>query len=575
MCCSCIAGVASFVFVRNENNLADSKKNLLADYVCKLIEPRLQVGAFRDVEDFINVAAYNIEPNLIPLIILTVDGKPKSIGPDITGSQLIHSCSFSGISDVHVDFHFRLAENSWWEIAEIYCAFFGIAAVLLSIVVAVTFQVQITFSDVVRSLIRAEFEIESNVDKSTTVIRKILGVLRIDVEILKDLSQQFKLLKATVERQNLELLEKSKSDLLVEMATQVSHDIRSPLAALNVVIKNLPDVPDVQRNILQNAVGRINDISNTLLAKSKDASKNSANSDAENLEFKSTCQLAVLVEGVLDEKRVQYSELDNIQIVTNLKGTYGVFVCVPPTEITRIISNLVNNSVEGLPNETGLVTISIGKIGLNAILTIEDNGVGIPTSILRQLGARGVSHGKTGSSSGSGLGIYHAKKVINRLNGNLAIDSRAGAGTTVTISIPLVPAPAWFVRDLVIEKDSIIVSIDSESSIHSRWRAHISSQVAEGLVGAKFSIVCSKTELQNWYEGNSEDLGRAVFLIAYEFLDQFEIHFNLVTRPDIAAKCIVVTNLAEDVSIQHRCEQLGVKLLAKNILELVPITLNL
>src|SRR5262249_13643075 len=69
-------------------------------------------------------------------------------------------------------------------------------------------------------------------------------------------------------------LRKSKEDNIrakatMEIAAQVSHDIRSPLSALNMIMGTLQSLPEEKRLIIRNATQRINDISNQLLQKAK------------------------------------------------------------------------------------------------------------------------------------------------------------------------------------------------------------------------------------------------------------------------------------------------------------------
>ena len=52
---------------------------------------------------------------------------------------------------------------------------------------------------------------------------------------------------------------------LTTLTAQVAHDIRSPLTALNTCLKNLPQLPEKQRILMENASNRINDIANNLL----------------------------------------------------------------------------------------------------------------------------------------------------------------------------------------------------------------------------------------------------------------------------------------------------------------------
>ncbi len=67
---------------------------------------------------------------------------------------------------------------------------------------------------------------------------------------------------------------------------------------------------------------------------------------------------------------------------------------------------------------------------------VSDNGKGIPSHILARLGEHGISYGKKGTESGSGLGIYHAKKTVEEWGGKFEVRSREGIGTAIEIKLP-------------------------------------------------------------------------------------------------------------------------------------------
>ena len=68
----------------------------------------------------------------------------------------------------------------------------------------------------------------------------------------------------------IESLKLDRINAFNELSSQVSHDIRSPLAALNMIVGSLDVLPEEKRQIIRNATQRINDIANQLLQKGKD-----------------------------------------------------------------------------------------------------------------------------------------------------------------------------------------------------------------------------------------------------------------------------------------------------------------
>src|SRR5262249_24085192 len=110
----------------------------------------------------------------------------------------------------------------------------------------------------------------------------------------------------------------------------------------------------------------------------------------------------------------------------------------------RLMSNLINNSFEALQSD-GIVEVeAVEGIGSEAGLSdssqwltikIRDNGIGIPPHILSRLGRHFVTYGKEGTSSGSGIGVYSAQRWLESWGGNLKIESKFGAGATVTLQL--------------------------------------------------------------------------------------------------------------------------------------------
>ena len=84
-------------------------------------------------------------------------------------------------------------------------------------------------------------------------------ILHID-QALKDLCKN-------VMEQQRQMVVFEKKSIIFQLAQQVAHDIRSPLAALNAVTKNLPEVDEEKRLLIRRAVQRIDDIANDLSSK--------------------------------------------------------------------------------------------------------------------------------------------------------------------------------------------------------------------------------------------------------------------------------------------------------------------
>lgn len=223
-------------------------------------------------------------------------------------------------------------------------------------------------------------------------------------------------------------------------ATQVAHDIRSPLSALNIVTAALKNLPEENRQIIRSAVQRINDISNGLLNRGKQLAMIPESTQVKSPQASEPVMLIALVDSVLSELRIQLNENASIQIQGDLAKGYGLFATVPGSEFARTISNLVSNAIEACDGN-GMILVSMDEIDGQIRITIQDNGRGIPASVLNRIGERGFSHGKEGTRSGSGLGVFHARTTIENAGGRIAIESTVGAGTKVTLTLPKCEPP--------------------------------------------------------------------------------------------------------------------------------------
>ena len=237
------------------------------------------------------------------------------------------------------------------------------------------------------------------------------------------------------------------SKAVSDMAAQVAHDIRSPLAALDSALKDLSALPGEKQELARGAMGRIGEIAQGLLEKYR---KPGVKTEADEKPASSQ-DLKALIEPMLAEKRAQYASRPELAINFNCT-TEDARANVQPTEFRRIISNLVNNAVEAF-EKGGRVAVELSRLDGQILLKVSDNGKGIPSAILSKLGQKGETHGKAG---GTGLGLYHARTKVGSWGGSLKIESKPAHGTTVTISLPAAEAAAMPKTAVLIDNDALV-----------------------------------------------------------------------------------------------------------------------
>lgn len=389
------------------------------------------------------------------------------------------------------------------------------------------------------------------------------------------LNKHFNQVLETLKSTQTELADASRRSALARLAAQVAHDIRSPLAALDSVMKDVTQLPEEKRIIVRSAVSRIRDIANNLIEKNREATA-SVQGSADAIAHSSADEpaskhlLSSLVDPLITEKRLQFRAKIGIEIECRLDvSSYGIFAQIQPTEFKRVLSNLLNNSVEAL-GEKGTVAVSLAAEEGNILLKVQDNGRGIPPKILAKLGQRGETHGKAG---GSGLGLYHARTSVESWGGSLEIASEVGKGTTLIIKLPQAQPPDWFVSKLELEPGKAVVVLDDDTSIHQVWQGRFDSRKVKdhGIEVFHFS---TPAELRNFVRENPAKAQNVLYLTDYELIGHKETGLGLVEELNLGDRSILITSRFEEKGILEHCLRLKVRMIPKGLAGFVPISIS-
>jgi signal transduction histidine kinase len=360
-----------------------------------------------------------------------------------------------------------------------------------------------------------------------------------------------------------ETKEASKSIALSQLSVQVAHDVRSPLTALDVVIKDIADVPEEKRIMIRNAVNRIRDIANNLLLHHRKEII-----DCEKMTSSCVPSMVMsMLDSIISEKRTQYRG-NTIKFDLNVDdNACAVFSSVNPVEFKRMISNLINNAVEAIVNKQGHITVSLRKQDNQALIQIDDNGIGIPENILAKLFSADVTFGK---KDGNGLGLNHAFSVVNEWGGKIVISSDVNSGTTVSMMLPLANSPLWFVDTIKIPVGKSIAIFDDDPSIHHVWAQRFNEQSVDNL---KADVLHFHTihQLRDWLGKIADSKHEYIYLFDYEVVGDDQTGLDLIDEFSLRKYAILVTSRYEEKDVIDRCKDAGVRLLPKSIAAFIPI----
>ena len=212
--------------------------------------------------------------------------------------------------------------------------------------------------------------------------------------------------------------------VLRENMSQVAHDINSPLSALDVVIKSMETISSGQQKILSLALKRIKNISADL---NLDQQKRNSFLCKKQLE---KCNIFNIIGPIVLEKQKLIGAKSQVEFEVNYNQCEDLIPHIHAITLKRILSNILQNSLEANSSSLKLETYTKNN---QLTINIRDNGKGIPSAILPRLAEKGMTFGK---ASGTGLGLYHAKKEIDAMDGKLFI-YKMDVGTKIEICLPI------------------------------------------------------------------------------------------------------------------------------------------
>jgi signal transduction histidine kinase len=108
------------------------------------------------------------------------------------------------------------------------------------------------------------------------------------------------------------------------------------------------------------------------------------------------------------------------------------------SRLAQVLDNLISNALKFTPR-LGRVSVRVSVVGNDALVEIQDTGVGIPAGEQDRLFERFFRSSTATEQAipGTGLGLTIAKTIVERHEGSISIESAEGAGTTVSVRLPV------------------------------------------------------------------------------------------------------------------------------------------
>jgi signal transduction histidine kinase len=213
-----------------------------------------------------------------------------------------------------------------------------------------------------------------------------------------------------------------------EVLSLVSHDLRSPLTVvrgyLDILDRPLDDerrttAIDSARRAAQRMEGLLDDLLHATRAEAVFAPR-----------VMRPVDLSVLVEGVATALQMSVEQ----DIITSLEP--GVMVLGDPFRLEQAVTNLIGNAIKHGPAQ-GEVRVSVETRNDRVVVSIEDDGPGIPADQREHVFQRGTRGSASQSTPGMGLGLYIVR-VVAEAHGGLAYVDDSDSGTRFVLDLPIV-----------------------------------------------------------------------------------------------------------------------------------------
>lgn len=248
--------------------------------------------------------------------------------------------------------------------------------------------------------------------------------------VMKTFNLMAKKLSESLQESNLQ--EESRKELVAS----ISHDLRTPLTTIKAyvegLIDNVADTPDKKLRYLQ-VIKKKADELNNLVEQLFLFSKMSLGEKAVPFE---TIDLKSMLEFFVSENLYVWQK-SQVEVILEIKSNakiLGNFLL-----LERILSNIIGNSIKYRSKENFSCKICLNVEGKVAILSVSDNGIGVPQDSLKKLTEPFYRTDKARShtENGTGLGLAIVSKAVEMMKGSIAFENLKPHGLKVVIELPI------------------------------------------------------------------------------------------------------------------------------------------
>ncbi|MCC2624783.1 MAG: kinD [Burkholderiales bacterium] len=399
-------------------------------------------------------------------------------------------------------------------------------------------------------------------DNMRDAIKKFVSTNQPEIKLLESNygTVEFRQLNNFIRESFVSILERQKfENAFISNAAQIVHDMGSPLTTMEVAIRSLEErsADKDTVNLLKSSVISARSIAGNFLNQYK-------NFDSHNLQTDiiepRLVILSTFIDKLVENKRIEWNDPEcSITLKLDLLPQMW-WVFISPLQMSRHLSNLLNNAYESQDIARHNINIYVSVIDNNFELVIEDNGRGIPEDKIDY-----VLSGKSLKPGGHGIGLSRAVEYFKSLGGTLQLESTVGVGTIVRITIPVAPTPLWYTNVIKYTDEQTFVVLDDDIAIHSFWQKKLN----ERKINSKHFV--SSNDFLEWYD-SEEEKPPIVLLIDYDLHTKEYTGLEIIQKLNRKEHTYLITSKAESYWLQNAIVGYEIKLLPKYFIEYIILT---
>jgi two-component system NtrC family sensor kinase len=235
---------------------------------------------------------------------------------------------------------------------------------------------------------------------------------------------------------NAQLMQSDKLAALGKMAAGVAHEINNPLAVILQKTGWMEDLlaeEDLQgsKNIeefkasikkIEEHVERARKVVHNMLGYARRMEPR-----LEDVDVNDTVKQTI---SILDN----FARINNIDIQAELNPDLPI-IAGDQAQLQQVFLNLISNAIDAI-GKNGRIRVKSTRSAGEILVSVADNGPGIPEEMVRKVFDPFFTTKSAGK--GTGLGLWISYGIMEKMGGNISVNSKAGEGTTFVVQIPVV-----------------------------------------------------------------------------------------------------------------------------------------